>query len=68
MDQPKYSINLLQLALILRYISPQAYTRSILLKKFPFPSFSLLKSLIHNDIEPLKAVEVLLQQEKIDKI
>ena len=64
-DQPKYSTSLLQFALILRYTSSQAY--SIILKKFPFPSFSLLKGLSHGDIAPLKALKLLLEQKKIDK-
>ena len=62
-DRPKYSVNLLRYALLLRYTSTQAY--KLLLEQFPLPSLSLLKKLNKGGIEPIKAVKVLLDQGKI---
>ena len=42
-DKPKYSVNLLRYALLLRYTSTQAY--KLLLEQFPLPPLSLLKKL-----------------------
>ena len=43
-DRPKYSVNLLCYALLVRYTATQAY--KLLLKQFWLPSFGLLKNLI----------------------
>ena len=59
-DRPKYSVNMLRYALLLRYTSVQAY--KLLLQQFPLPSLSLLKKLTEGGIEPLKAAKVLLEQ------
>ena len=47
-DKPKYSLNMLRYALLLRYTSVQPYKH--LLKQFPLPSLSLLKKLIEGGI------------------
>ena len=62
-DRPKYSVNLLCYALLLRYTATQAY--KLLLKQFRLPSFGLLKKLNKGGMEPLKAAKVLLDQGKI---
>ena len=62
-DKPKYSVNMLRYALLLRYTSVQAY--KLLLQQFPLPSLSLLKKLTEGGIEPLKAAKLLLEQEKV---
>ena len=62
-DKPKYSVNRLRYALLLRYTSVQAYT--LWLKQFPLPSLSLLKKLTEGGIKPLKAAKVLLEKRKI---
>ena len=62
-DRPRYSVNLLCYALLLRYTSTQAY--KLLLEQFPLPSLSLLKKLNKNGMEPVKAVKVLLDQGEI---
>ena len=64
-DGPKFSSSLLRYALLLYYTSPQAYR--LLLEQFPMPSISLLKKLSRGGVDSLKAVKVLLEQEKIDK-
>ena len=62
-DRPKYSVNLLRYVFLLRYTSTQAY--KILLEKFPLPSLSILKKLNKGGImEPIKAVDILLDQGK----
>ena len=61
-DKQKHSVNMLRYALLLRYISVQAY--KFLLQQFPLPSLSLLKKLT-GGIKPLKAAKVLLEQGKI---
>ena len=60
-DRPRYSVNLLCYALLLRYTSTQAY--KLLLEQFPLPSLSLW-----GGMEPIKAVKVLLDQEKIGDV
>ena len=60
-DRPKYSVNLLCYMLLLRYTSTQAY--KLLLEQFPLPSLSLW-----GGMEPIKAVKVLLDQEKIGDV
>ena len=62
-DKPKYSVNMLRYALLLRYTSDQAY--KLLLQQFPLISLSLLKKLTEGRIEPLKAAKVLQEQGKI---
>ena len=62
-DRPKYSVNLLRYALLLRYTSTQAY--KLLLEQFPLPALSLLKKLNKGGMEPIKVVKVLLDQGKI---
>ena len=47
-DKPKYSVNMLRYALLLRYTSVQAY--KLLLQQFPLPSLSLLKKLTEGEI------------------
>ena len=64
-DRPKYSVNLLRYALLLRYISTQVY--KLLLEQFPLPSLSLLKKTKTGGMEPIKAVKVLFYQGKIGK-
>lgn len=58
-----YSSEMLRFALMQRYTSRQAYAQ--LLDEFPLPSFSLLKKLSSGGIEPLKALKVLLDEEKV---
>jgi len=62
---PKYSTQLLQFALLLRYTSLPAY--KLLKEFFPIPSLSLLSKLSKGGIAPLKAAKVLLDKEKISK-
>ena len=57
-DGPKFTSELLQLALMLRYAPLPAY--QLLVKQFPLLSFSLLKRLSQEGLEPLKAVKLLL--------
>ena len=64
-DKPKFSSELLQFALMLCYTSLPAYR--LLLDYFALPSISLLKKLSRGGVEPLKAIQVLLMEEKIDK-
>ena len=49
--------------LLLPYTSTQAY--KLLSEQFPLPSFSPLKKLNKNGMEPVKAVKVLLDQGEI---
>ena len=63
-DKPKYSVNMLRYALLLRYTSVQPYKH--LLQQFLLPSLRRLKKLTEGGIEPLKATKVLLEQRKID--
>ena len=60
-DRPRYSVNLLCYALLLRYTSTQAC--KLLLEQFSLPSLSLWSGK-----EPIKAVKVLLDQEKIGDV
>ena len=62
-DKPKYSVNMLRYAPLLRYTSVQVY--KLLLQQFPLLSLSLLKKLTEGGIDPLKAAKVLLKQGKI---
>ena len=55
----------MRFSLLLRYTSKQAY--KLLLEEFPLPSLSLLKKLSQGGIEPLKALKVLLDEDKIGK-
>ena len=62
-DKPKYTVNMLRYALLLRFTSVQAY--KLLLQQFPLPSLCLLKKLTEGGIEPLKAAKIVLEQGKI---
>ena len=64
-DRPKFTSELLQLALMLRYTLLPTYQLPV--KHFPSPSVSLLKRLSQEGVEPLKAVKLLLNKRKIDK-
>ena len=64
-DRPKFTSELLQLALMLHNILLPAY--QLLVKHFPLPLVSLLKRLSQGGLEPLKAVKLLLNVHKIDK-
>ena len=64
-DRPKFTSQLLQLALMLRDTSLPAY--QLLVKHFPLPSVNLLKRLSQGRLESLKAVKLLLNKRKIDK-
>ena len=64
-DRPKFTSELLQFALMLRYTSLPAY--QLLVKHFPLPSVSLLKRLSQGGLESLKEVKLLLNKRKIDK-
>ena len=64
-EKPKFTARLLERYLMLRYTSLPAYR--LLLNHFPLPSVSLLKKLSHGVEEPLKAIEWLLCEKKIDK-
>ena len=64
-NKPKYTTALLQLTMLLRYTSVQAY--KLLLKYLPLPSVSLLKKLCQGGLEPLKAIKLLLNDGKIDE-
>ena len=61
-DRPKYSVNLLCYPLLSHYTSIQTY--KLLLEHFPLPSLSLLKRINKGRMEPVKAVKVVLDQEK----
>ena len=63
--RPKFTSELLQLALMLRYTLLPAY--QLLVNHLPLPSISLLKRLNQGGVEPLKAVKLLLNERKIDK-
>ena len=63
-DKPKYSVNMLRYAVLLRYTSVQPYKH--LLQQFLLLSLRRLKKLTEGGIEPLKATKVLLEQRKID--
>ena len=63
-DRPKFTSELLQLVLMLRYTSLPAY--QLLAQHFPLPSVSLLKRLSQGGLEPMKAVKLLLNELKID--
>ena len=62
--RPPFSSTLLRLALMTRYTSKQAY--NILLEELPLPSLSLMQKLTHGGIEPIKALKVLLEEQRID--
>ena len=64
-DKLKFTSELLQLVLMLRYTSLPAC--QLLVKNFPLPSISLLKRLSQREVEPLKAVKLLLNKRKIDQ-
>ena len=64
-DKPKFSAELLQIALMLRYTSLPAY--QLLRKHLPLPSVSLLQKLSQGGVNPLKAIKILLQEKKMDK-
>ena len=64
-DSPKFTSELLQLALMLRYTLLPAY--QLFVKHFPLPSVSLPKRLSQGGVKPMKAVKVLLSERKIDK-
>ena len=56
---------MLQFALLLTYTSAQAY--KLLLDRFPLPGMSLLKRPSQGSVEPLKAVKLLVDNDKINK-
>ena len=47
-----------------RYTSRRSY--NLLLNELPLPSFSLLQKLTQGAIDPVKSLQVLLRQEKVD--
>ena len=55
---------MLRYALLLRYVSVQAY--KLLVQQFLLPSLTLLRKFTEGGIEPLKAANVLLEQGRID--
>ena len=61
---PPYSSDLITFALMQRYTSRQSY--SLLREELPLPSFSLLQKLTKGGIDPIKSLQVLLQEEKVD--
>ena len=64
-NEPNYTAALLQVRLLLRHTSVQAY--KLLLKYLTLPSVSLVKKLSQGGPEPLKAFKLLLNHGKIDK-
>ena len=64
-DRPKFTSELLQFSLMLRYTSLPAHR--LFVKHFSLLSVSLLKRLSQGGVEPLKAVKLLLNERKIDK-
>ena len=62
--RPPYSSTLIRFALMQRYTSRQSY--SLLLDELPLPSFSLLQKLTKGGIDPMKSLQVLLREEKVD--
>ena len=64
-DKPKFTSELMQFSLMLRYTSLPA--QQLLVKHFSLLSVSLLKRLSQRGVEPLKAVKLLLFERKIDK-
>ena len=61
--RPSYSNNMLKFALMQRYTSRQAY--EMLLDDFPLPSLSYLKKLAKGGIEPVEALKLMLEEEKV---
>ena len=62
--RPPYSSELIRFALMQRYTSRQSY--NLLLNELPLPSFSLLQKLTQGGIDPIKSLQMLLRQEKVD--
>ena len=56
---------MLQFALLLTYTSAQAY--KLLLDRFPSPGMSLLKRPSQGSVEPLKAVKLLVDNDRVNK-
>ena len=63
--RPKFTPEVLQFALILRYTSLSAC--KLLLNHFPLPSIRLLNKLSAGGVEPLKSAKLLLNEKKMDK-
>ena len=61
--RPQYSNNVLKFALMQRYTSRQAY--EMLLEELPLPSLSYLKSLAEGGVEPVQALKLKLEKEKV---
>ena len=61
--RPQYSNNILKFALMQRYTSRQAY--EMLLDELPLPSLSFLKTLAKGGIEPVEALKVMLEEDKV---
>lgn len=62
---PKYSKELIQLSLMIRYTSASSYR--LLSQYFPFPSMSHLNHLCRGDVDPIKAIKILFEKQKIDR-
>ena len=58
-----YSPDVLRFSLMQRFTSRQAY--SLLLNEFPLPSLSLLKKLFSGGIDCVKAIQLLIKEEKV---
>ena len=63
--RPPYSPEVLRFSLIQRYTSRQAYSQ--LLEDFPLPSISLMRKLASGGIDPVKALQSLLKEDKVSK-
>ena len=63
--RPPYSARMIRFALLLRHTSPQAYR--MLVERFPYPSFSVLKKIQRGGVDALKAIVCLLEKDAISK-
>lgn len=64
-NEPKFSKDLIQLSLMLKYTSASSYR--LMQQYFPLPSASYLRSLCEGSLDPVKSIKVLLENQKIDK-
>ena len=64
-DGSKFSKGLVQFSLMLRYTSASSY--KLMLQHLPLPSISYLSSLCQGSLDPIKAIKILHEKQKIDK-
>ena len=61
--RPPYSVEMICYGLHLRHTTFQAYKQ--LLKKFPLPSISLLNKIQQEGVNPIKAIKILRENDKV---